>query len=284
VPQQDLDEAQVRAVFHEVGREAVAEDVGSDPLADPGGLARKGDGALDGAFVKGTARVTAGEEPVLGPVRAPVMPQRLQEEGREHDLALDVALGVSDDENAAGTVDVHKAQMQGLGDAEPRPVQRHRDRTLLEARELHQEARDVGPAEHDGPALGPARIGQVRDHVLAPERDPVEEPERGRHLLVGRQGGPGLEPVVAQEVADFVGRQVTRAAADVGSHLGHAGDVHRLGAPGIVAQLKFGQHLATKGGHRVLPVGVIAGEPAIYSARSGTRTNPERRTSYRAAV
>jgi len=264
--EQNLDETQVGAVLHEVGGEAVPEHVGGHPLRDASGTAGAGDGPLHGALVEGTSRVAARKQPVGGPMHAPVAAKRMEQERREHRLTLHIALAVTDHDDPPSAVDVAHAKMERLGDPEPGAVERHGDGALLERREPGEKSGDLIPAQHHRTALGAARVGQMRDHPLALQGDPVEEAQGGGHLLIGRQRGTGFESVVAEEVADLLRREPARAATQVGRHLRDPAEVHRLRAGRVIAQLEVGQHLATKGPPGILPVQVSAGEPPTYPA------------------
>jgi len=266
VAEQDLDETQVGAVLHEMGGEAVAEHMGGHPLRNAGGTAGAGDGPLHGALVEGATRVAARKQPVGGPMQAPVAAKRIEQERREHRLALHIALAVADHDDPPGAVDVTEAKMEGLRDPEPGAVEGHGDGALFERGESGEKPGDLIPAQDHRTALGAARIGKVRDHPLAPQGDPVEEAQGGGHLLVGRQRGAGFEAVVAKEVADLLRSEHARAATEVGRHLRDPAQVHRLGAGRVIAQLEVGQHLAAKGRHGILPVQVSAGEPRTYPA------------------
>src|SRR5271168_4223179 len=79
-------------------------------------------GQFDRASVDRLARHITLEEPPLRPHGSPVTAQRLQQLGREHHVAILLALALFDTDDHALTIDIGGLQADGLGDAQARGV------------------------------------------------------------------------------------------------------------------------------------------------------------------
>ena len=78
MPQERLDHPKIGACIQEMGSEAVAEHMGSDPFGDPGSLTREPTGALHRPVAQRFGRVRARKEPVVRPSPPDVEAQFLQ--------------------------------------------------------------------------------------------------------------------------------------------------------------------------------------------------------------
>jgi hypothetical protein len=84
---EQLDGAQVGAGFEQVNREGVAQRMRADGFGDASTQARRSAGMLDGVRGDRLAEIPR-EEPLFRPHNPPVVTQRVEQFGREHDVAI----------------------------------------------------------------------------------------------------------------------------------------------------------------------------------------------------
>ena len=105
--EQDLDDADVDAVLKQVGRKAMAQRVGTDPLGDPGCGRRLDNDAVQLPGAERLGGVLAGEQPALrvhDALLAPSLPplaQQGEQVRREHGVAILTALAALDRKRCA---------------------------------------------------------------------------------------------------------------------------------------------------------------------------------------
>src|SRR5271165_7178916 len=87
VAEQDLDHANVDALFEQVGGEAVPQGMRRHALGDAGQVFGGGDGAVELTRGHRIDRVLAGKEPDLRSRRLPPFAQELEQLGRQHHFA-----------------------------------------------------------------------------------------------------------------------------------------------------------------------------------------------------
>ena len=85
--EEQLNGAQVGARFEEVNREGMAQRMRADRFGDAAATARRSAGMLDGVRGDRSAEIP-GEEPLLWPHNPPIVTQRVEQFGREHDVAV----------------------------------------------------------------------------------------------------------------------------------------------------------------------------------------------------
>src|SRR6267378_6133280 len=84
---EQLNGAQIGARFEEVNREGMAQRMRADGFGDAATKARLSAGMLNGVRGDRSAEI-AGEEPLLRPHDPPIVTQRVEQFGREHDVAV----------------------------------------------------------------------------------------------------------------------------------------------------------------------------------------------------
>src|SRR5262245_55717647 len=104
--QQNLDGPQVGPAFEQMGREAMAQSVDRDVLAQSGVRASLAADLVDGVGWDGLIRQGAGEEVAAGPNRLPVGTEDLQQPRREHDVAVLLPLALANADHHPLAVDV----------------------------------------------------------------------------------------------------------------------------------------------------------------------------------
>ena len=100
-----------------MNRESVPHRMGCNGLADardpPGLLARQ----FDGTSVDGLAGHITLEQATLRPHGPPVIPERLQQFGRQHYVTILLAFALLDTDDHALTIDIGGLQANGFGNA-----------------------------------------------------------------------------------------------------------------------------------------------------------------------
>src|SRR5229473_1541978 len=119
MPQQDLDGAQIGARLEQMGRKAVAQRMRRDLLGDSSATDGIVKNPEDVVVTDRLVRVFSGKEPLLGFVVSPVLPQGLQQNGRQHHHWILLPFALTDRDGHARRVDVVHAQAGGLGAPQP---------------------------------------------------------------------------------------------------------------------------------------------------------------------
>src|SRR5215217_8397271 len=114
VPEQDLDDADIRLALQEMRREAVAKRVHRDALVELGGFRRGVTGPVELTRGDRLGGLLAGEEPAARPLYEPPLPQEVEEVGREHREAVLAPLALLDPDQHAGAVDVRDLEVGDL--------------------------------------------------------------------------------------------------------------------------------------------------------------------------
>jgi hypothetical protein len=243
MPQQDLDGLQVRPGLQQMRGERVAERMRGDPFSEPGLPGRSATEALHGTCRERTPRISGGEEPARGTVPAPVATQMLQEGLRQRHVAIFAAFALADPQEHARTVNVAQLQREGLGQAQPRRIERHDQDAMLEVGDDPQETLDLLAAEHYRESLGLLGKGDVLDHVGLAQTDAVEKAQ-GTDTLIDL--GPGTLLSLDEEelkLADLGRTESIGGLAEVLGEFGNAVDVDLDGPRRIVADREILDHL-----------------------------------------
>ena len=152
--EQQLNGAHVGAGFQQMDRECVAQRMRRDRLGDAGSAdAPFGRPASTASLVIGFSGRSPGNSHSSGSHGAPPVAQRLQQLGREHDVAVLLALALLDTHHHALAVDLAGLQANGLGDAQAGGVAGGQDRPVLEALDATKKMQHLLGAEDDGQLL-----------------------------------------------------------------------------------------------------------------------------------
>lgn len=131
---------------------------------------------VDGVGGDRLARDRVGEEPPRGFLKTPPVPQQVEECGREHDVAVLLALALSDTEDHPAAIDVAHPEVDGFPDPQTRGVTGRQDRPLPHARHAGQELEHFVRTEHGGERLRFLRDREHRgDRPRLVKGDGVEE-------------------------------------------------------------------------------------------------------------
>ena len=118
------------------------------------------------------------EEPMRRTRHAPVVPEHDEEVRGNRYHAIPVSLGLTQVERASLAINVGDSDPHHLGDPQPTGIESHQDGAVLLVIGCIEQRAHLGAIEDDGdpPLLLAER--NVLDHPIAPERNPVEEPQR----------------------------------------------------------------------------------------------------------
>ena len=177
MPQQQLDRAQVRARLQQMRRIAVPQRVRADPPGDPRAFGRSLNDALRRArFHRPIRAVVLRKQPDLGPPRPPVIAQHPQQLRRQLHHPVLVPLAQPHMNQHPRTVNVRRLQCQRFGDTQPRGVQCHQQRLVLEIMFHHiKQSPQFIARKHRRQPLGSPGAGQLLKLHILPQRDLVEK-------------------------------------------------------------------------------------------------------------
>ena len=136
VSEQHLDDPDVDLLFQQVGGEAMPKGVHRHPLVDPGRQRGGVHGAVELAGAQRLNRVEAGKQPAavehlaLRPGHPPPGAQALEQQRRQHGVAILAPLALLDAQGHALTVDIADLQPDHLAGAQAGAVG-HRQRRLV---------------------------------------------------------------------------------------------------------------------------------------------------------
>ena len=116
--EQQLDRAEVGAGLQQVNRERVAQRMRRNRLADAALQAHFPTGAIDGGWSDRLAGPITGKQPLSGMGILPIVPEHRQQFGRQHDIAIFVALALVDPNDHALAIDRSGLEAEGFGDSQ----------------------------------------------------------------------------------------------------------------------------------------------------------------------
>ena len=152
MPQQDLDGAQIGARLEQMSCKAVPQRMRRDLLGDSSAA----DGIVkdreDVVVADRVVRVFSGKEPLLGFVVSPVLPQDLEQNGRQHDHSILLSFAM-DRNGHARRVDVVHSQVGRLGAPQARRVDGHQQGATFEVRRRVEYSCHFLLAEDQGKSL-----------------------------------------------------------------------------------------------------------------------------------
>eukprot|EP01137_Pigoraptor_chileana_P001308 Opistho-2@38752 len=156
VAKQDLDHADIDVLLEQMRREAMAQGVRADALADAGDLG----GFLNRAMqLPGRDRIGAtaprkqpamGQHDVASLALAPPHPEQLKQLRREHGIAVLASLALLDADQHAGAVDIIDLEVRDLRHTQPRAIGDTERGLVLDPRRCFQQLRRFIDTEHIG--------------------------------------------------------------------------------------------------------------------------------------
>ena len=132
-PKQQLNGADVGALFKEVDGEGVSQQVRRDGFGNVASMVSLSTCVLNRMSGDVLARNIAGEEPVLRSLHTPPLSQDLQQFRGEHHVAILHSFALLDPQDHALAVDGGGCKSDGFGDAQSSSVTCSQDGTMLSA-------------------------------------------------------------------------------------------------------------------------------------------------------
>jgi hypothetical protein len=186
VPQQDLNNADIRTALQEMRGEAVPQRVHRDPLGQAGRGTSGSAGRVQHLDIERLTLVPAGKQPMLRTRQTPIGPQNAEPLGRQHDRAVLAALALLDPDNHPATVNIGDLEAHRLAGAQSRCVGGRQRSTRLQARRRLEKSYDLVGVQHHGQLMRLSSIGDPFWDRIEAQRDPIEEPQ-GADRLVQRR-------------------------------------------------------------------------------------------------
>src|SRR5208282_4753943 len=189
MPKQQLNGTEIGAGLEQMNRKRMAQGVRRDRLGDTGLTPHGSADVLHGGSRNRLAGQVAGKQPLLWSNCTIVVPQDVQQPGRQHDVAIFPPFALLDADGHALIVDRRGRQANRLRNAQTRGVADGEDHAVLEVLDSVEKPDDLFRAHHDRKRLWPAAgRDDVIDVPSALQRDVVEKTNGGdRHT--DRTGG-----------------------------------------------------------------------------------------------
>ena len=151
----------------------------ADGLGDAGAKASRPAGMRNGVPGNRPAEIP-GEEPLLRPHNPPVVAQRIEQLGREHDVAVLAALALGHPDHHPPLIERAGLQANGFGDAQAGGVAARQERSVFDIVDATEKMEDLRSAENDRQRLRLLGSGDARFQVpTLPQGNIVEEAKRG---------------------------------------------------------------------------------------------------------
>ncbi len=233
--EQHLNDPDVGLVLQQMAGEGMAQRMGRDALLDPGNLRRAPNGPADDVGGERIACDHAGEQPVFGMGKAVPFTQHRQQIGRQHDVAVLVALALLDADHHAGTIDVGDLEVDQFGDAQSGGVTGAQYDLIFEAGSGGEQTHDLVLAQDHRQLLGLLDVGDGGDQIVARCGDAVEESECRQGLVDHMHGIAAVDQMEAEQPEVVGTRLVGRAAQKLGEDL-DAVDIGPVGLGREVAE------------------------------------------------
>ena len=242
----DLDQAQVHAVFQEMGGVGMPEGVHVRPFVDTALLAGADKGRLQtrarnwsGPFRDEIARPVAdgcGKHPLRGSVGPPVRAEHDERLRRQRDVAVPPALAV-EVQHAPSAVHVGDMKVGALQQAQPADVDGRQARPIDGQPNRAQDALHFLATQDDGQLLLPGRSHELEELPLPAQRALVEELDPAQRDGETR-GGEVLNVREVEEVlAELVFPEPVGRSVEVGGELVDGANVGLLRALGETVEL-----------------------------------------------
>jgi len=251
--QQQLDSAQIGAGLQQVNGEGVAQRMRRDWLADPAPLPHLLAGVTDGARRDRLVGRLTREQPLPGARAPPIVPEHVEELGRQHDIAVFAPFALLDPDDHTLAVDRGGGEADGFGNPQTGCVTDGQNHAMLQIVYGAQQTCDLNLAQHDGKLLGlPAGWDVVLDDPRPFEGDRVEKPQSGNR----DNDRTGCQVPLMGQVElirpDLSGPEMLRGFAEMASEPDDLFDIGTLRLRCQVANLHVLDHATAKRAHRQL--------------------------------
>src|SRR5215472_14905454 len=176
--------------------EAVPQRMNADPLGDAG---TPGCQANDPMQLAGTRMLPAvagkqpgltGRHPALLARNAPPFAQYIEQDGRENDVPILLALALLDPDQHPVTIDIGELERYDLRGSQAGGVSQTQERLVLDVCRRGEQATNLLRAQNNGQAARLAGRDDLLGKIVALQRDPEEEPQGRGTDVDGRYRRP----------------------------------------------------------------------------------------------
>src|SRR5215470_7006589 len=176
VPEQNLDDANVGLLLQEMGGEAVSQRMNADTLGDAGTPRCQANDPMQLARTRMLPAV-AGRQPALLARNAPPFVQYLEQDGRENDVPILLALALLDPDEHPVTIDIGELERYHLRGSQAGGISQAQDRSVLDVRRRGEQPTDLLRAQNNGQAARLAGRDELLGKIGAFQCDLEEEPQ-----------------------------------------------------------------------------------------------------------
>lgn len=262
------------------------------PLVDPGGIGAGADGAVELPGGQRIHRIEPREQPslvedlALRMRDAPPRPKTLQQQRREHGVAVLASLALFDAQRHALAVDVADLERNDLACAQPGTVGHRQGCLVLEVGDGPDQACDLLATEHHRQRLRHSHRTRLGHQLPATQRDAKEELQ-SRERRVQRDRRRAMVNQMQLEQPKILGRGGVRRTAEELGKLAYGTHVAGLRLGLELAQVHVLEHALTqrrdarcRSVHDAAPVEDRGGLPRSTTSQNQQRNEqPQRRRS-----
>src|SRR5438309_4723050 len=183
VSEQNLDDADIGLLLQEVGGKTVPQRMNADALGDAGAPRCQANDPMQLArtrmlpAVAGKQPGLTGRHPALLARNAPPFMQYLEQDGRENDVPILLALALLDPDEPPVTIDIGELERYDLRGAQAGGISQAQDRAVLDVRRRGEQPTDLFRAQNNGQAARLAGRDELLGKIVAFQCDLEEEPQ-----------------------------------------------------------------------------------------------------------
>src|SRR6516162_5303769 len=183
VSEQNLDDPDIGLLLQKVGGKAVTQRMNADTLGDAGTPRCQANDAMHLARTRMPSAVAgkqpglSGRHPSLLARNAPPFAQDLEQDGRENDVPILLALALFDADDHPVTIDVGELQRYDLRGSQAGGISQAQDRSVLDVRRRGEQPTDLLRAQNNRQAARLAGRDELLGKIVAFQCDLEEEPQ-----------------------------------------------------------------------------------------------------------
>src|ERR1700755_2833530 len=168
-----------------MGGEAVPQRMNADTLGDAGTPRCQANDPMQLACNRLVPAVAAkqpgltGRHPALLARNAPPFVQYLEQDGRENDIPVLLALALLDADEHPVTIDIGELERYDLRGSQAGGISQAQDRSVLDVRRRGEQPTNLLRAQNNGQAARLAGRDELLGKIVAPQRDLEEEAQGG---------------------------------------------------------------------------------------------------------
>src|SRR5246500_5163816 len=183
VSEQNLDDADVGLLLQKMRGKAVPQGMNADALGDAGTRRCQANDPMHLArthvlpAVAGKQPGLSGRHPSLLERNGPPLAQYLEQDGRENDVAILLALALLDPDDHSVTIDIGELERYDLRGSQAGGISQAQDRPVLDVRCRGEQPTDLLRAQNNGQAARLAGRDELLGKIVAFQCDLEEEPQ-----------------------------------------------------------------------------------------------------------